>query len=347
MPRIKESVKKLLNKSKDSALLAVEIYNKPRATFRSYGYIVLMQIAWTSLLHAIFEKQNIKYFYKKNKVRYEKVSGDRKSWDLAKCVKEYYKKVNIPERKNLEFFIEIRNKIEHRFLPEIDEDIFGECQAMLINYEALLVKEFGENEYINENLVFSLQFSKILHKTQKEIVKNKKTSEYKDLSNFISKYRSGLRKDILASLNYNFRVYLIPKIANHKNSSDFALEFVKIDPSNSEEIEKFGHLIAAVKETQVPMNGLIAGKVASQVYDALKDKMPSGWKFTASSHHSRCWKYYNVRPRNNSQNPEKTNPKYCYYDSTFGQYGYTKEWVKFLIKKLSDQSEYKKVMAVK
>lgn len=347
MSRIKGDIKNLLNKSKDSALLAVEIYNKPRAAFRSYGYIVLMQIAWTSLLHAIFEKQNIKYFYKKNKVRYERISGDKKSWDLAKCVKEYYKNEDAPERKNLEFFIEIRNKIEHRFLPEIDEDIFGECQAMLINYETVLTKEFGDNESINENLVFSLQFSKILHKTQKDIAKNKRTIEYKNLSSFISRYRGGLKKETLSSLNYNFRVYLIPKIANHKNSSDFALEFIKFNPDNPQEVEKFSHLIAAVKETQIPMNGLIAGKVAKRVYEALKDGMPVGWKFNASSHHVRCWKYYKVRPVTGSQNPEKTISKYCFYDPTFSQYGYTNEWVSFLIKKLSDPSEYIKVMAAR
>ncbi len=347
MPRIKENVKKLLLKSKDSALLAVEIYNKPRTSFRSYGYIVLMQIAWTSLFHAIFEKQNIKYFYKKNSVRYERISGDKKSWDITKCIKEYYKKSNIPERKNLEFFIEIRNKIEHRFLPEIDKDIFGECQAMLMNYEELLAKEFGESESINENLVFALQFSKILHDTQEEIVKRKTTKEYRDISSFVSQYRKGLKRDVLSSLKYNFRVYLIPKIANHKSSSDFTLEFIKLDPLNPQKTQQFSHLIAAMKEVRVPMNGIKAGEVAKKVYDALKDKMPSGWKFNPSSHHVRCYKYYKVRPPKGSVSPEKTNLKYCFYDSTFDQYGYTDEWVKFLIKKLSDQSEYKKVMAVK
>lgn len=347
MPRTKAGVKNLLNKSKDSALLAVEIYNKPRVAFRSYGYIVLMQIAWASLLHAIFEKQGIKYFYKKNKVRYEKVSGDKKSWDLTKCVKEYYKNSNSPERKNLEFFIGIRDKIEHRFLPEIDNDIFGECQAMLINYESLLAKEFGEKESINENLVFSLQFSKVLHETQKNIEKIKKTAEYKTVSSFISDYRKALKKNILSSLNYNFRVYLIPKIANHKNSSDFALEFIKFDPANPKEVDKFSHLIAAIKEKQVPMEGYTAGKVAKKVYEALKDKMPANWKFNASSQHVRCWKYYNVRPANNSQNPKKTNSKYCFYDPTFNQYGYTEAWIKFLINNLPDKKRYKKIMATK
>lgn len=47
-------VKSCLDKALDSALLAVETYNKPAVKFKSGGYIVLMCIAWTSLLHGIF-----------------------------------------------------------------------------------------------------------------------------------------------------------------------------------------------------------------------------------------------------------------------------------------------------
>lgn len=347
MVRIKNSVKSLLSKSKDSALLAVEIYNKPRATFRSYGYIVLMHIAWTSLLHAIFEKKGIKYFYKKNKVRYKKISGDRQSWELSKCVKEYFSKADDPVRKNLELFIILRDKIEHRFLPEIDNDIFGECQAMLMNYEYILSKEFGENESINENLVFSLQFSKILHDSQKEVEKIKKSSDYKNVSDFISNYRKALKDDILSSLKYNFRVYLIPKIGNHKESSDFVLEFIKYNPVDKQANEKFSNLIVALKQNRVQADGFLAKKVAEKVYQSIKDKMPPGWKFNGSSHHVRCWKYYKVRPEKNSRKPENTNKKYCYYSSAFNQYVFTEEWVKFLIKKLPVASEYNKIMTVK
>lgn len=48
------NVKNCLNKARESALLAVETYNKPATSFKSGGYIVLMCIAWTSLFHAIF-----------------------------------------------------------------------------------------------------------------------------------------------------------------------------------------------------------------------------------------------------------------------------------------------------
>ena len=55
MPRgLPRAVKKCLEKSRDSALLAVETYNKPAIKFKSGGYIVLMVISWTALFHAIF-----------------------------------------------------------------------------------------------------------------------------------------------------------------------------------------------------------------------------------------------------------------------------------------------------
>lgn len=46
LPKI---LKSCLAKALDSALLAIETYNKPAIKFRSGGYIVLMNIAWTSL----------------------------------------------------------------------------------------------------------------------------------------------------------------------------------------------------------------------------------------------------------------------------------------------------------
>lgn len=347
MARTKVKVKQLLEKSKDSALLAVEIYNKPRTTFRSSGFIVLMHIAWTSLFHAIFEKNNTQYFHKKNKVRYVKVGGDRKAWELAECVKKYYGNNHPPERKNLEFFIKLRDKIEHRFIPELDHDIFGECQAMLINYEQLLSKEFGEENTINENLAFSLQFSKLLHSEQLRVFKKRQTEDYKNVKKFVSQYRRGLKKEILESLNYNFRVYLIPKVGNHKISSDFAIEFVKYDLSNQAEMGKYQKFVVAVKDRQVPIEGFRAGEVAKKVYDSLKSEMPMGWKFNPSSHHVKCWKYYKIRPASKDPNPDKTNANYCFYDKTFEQYGYTQAWIIFLVEKLRDKTEYTKIMKTK
>ena len=45
-------------------------------------------------------------------------------------------------------------------MPELDDLIFGESQSSLHNFEQILTEEFGEKHSINENLVYSLQFSK-------------------------------------------------------------------------------------------------------------------------------------------------------------------------------------------
>lgn len=142
MRGLPNDVKAALAKAKESALLAVETYNRPGISFRSGGYIILMVVAWTSLFHAIFLKNNVKPFHvevkKERYVRYVKIDGDNKAWELAECVKQFYKDQNPPVRKNLEFFVGLRNKIEHRSMPQLDDQLFGECQALLLNFEALI-----------------------------------------------------------------------------------------------------------------------------------------------------------------------------------------------------------------
>lgn len=70
---VPKKVRMSLEKALDSALSAVEMYNKPAVKFKSGGYIVLMCIAWTSLFHAIFIRKNIKPIYKeKDRNRYKK-----------------------------------------------------------------------------------------------------------------------------------------------------------------------------------------------------------------------------------------------------------------------------------
>lgn len=43
--RLPYKVRNMLEKAKESAMLAIEVYNKPATKFRSGGYIVLMCIA--------------------------------------------------------------------------------------------------------------------------------------------------------------------------------------------------------------------------------------------------------------------------------------------------------------
>src|SRR4051812_35576748 len=172
MPRRSADVTSNLQKAREAALLAVETYNRPGTAFRSSGFVVLMVISWTALFHAIFFKKKIKpYYHKKGSRRFEKVEGDYKTWELTECLQQFYKEQNPAIRKNLEFFIGLRNKIEHRFLPELDIEVFGECQAMLMNFESLLAQEFGPKQALGADFPFALQFSRLAQPEQQKAMR--------------------------------------------------------------------------------------------------------------------------------------------------------------------------------
>jgi hypothetical protein len=240
-------VKQLLKKSKDSAMLAVEFYNKPAISFKSEGFITMMLIAWNSLFHAYFLKNKIKPFYKrsdKRRPRYEiieeklsngKVIKEKKWWDISKCVKEYFKDDNKnPIRKNLDFFIPLRNMIVHRNIPELDETIYGECQALLTNFNDFLEKYFGEKNSIKSFLSFSLQFLKspknILEASRNEIIKK----DIKNVIDFIKAYRSTLTIEQFESPEYSFKAILI-QVKNHESRDVIPIKFVQYDQLTSEQ----------------------------------------------------------------------------------------------------------------
>jgi len=233
-------VKQLLQKAREAVMLAVEFYNKPSVSFKSEGYITMMIIAWTSLFHAYFLKNKIKPFYRKKRSgvkipRFEriietlsdgKVVWNYKWWDLSKCLKEYFKDDSgNPIRKNLEFFIPLRNMIEHRNIPLLDDPIFGECQALLINLNNFIERNFDKKYSIKNLLSFSLQLAKtptnILSASKDELKKYGANS----IVEFIKAYRSTLSTEQFESSEYSFKAVLI-QVKNHESKDSLPLKFI-------------------------------------------------------------------------------------------------------------------------
>ena len=290
----------VLQKAREAALLAVETYNRPGTAFRSGGFIVLMMIAWTALFHATFFKKKMKpYYHKKGSRRFERVEGDYKTWELAECVRQFFKDQNPAVRKNLEFFIGLRNKIEHRILPELDSEIFGECQATLMNFEAMLSEIFGGKYAVGPAFPFALQFSKITQPQQQSAMRAAAQKDLKSVRSFVEKFRSSLTDDVSGDQAYSYRVFLIPKVGTQAKSSDVAIEFVKYDPSKPEEMQQYERVVALIKPKQVSVANL-GGLKASQVVKQVAAKL--GKKFTLNTH-VKCWKHFNTRPSGTSATP--------------------------------------------
>ena len=336
MKRLPRDVKECVTKARESAILAVGTYNQPGVVFRSGGYIMLMVTAWTALFHAIFLRDGIKPFYVKVRkgryVRYKEIDGQWKAWELSECIKEYYKGSTTAERKNLEFIVGLRNKIEHRNMPELDDGIFGECQALLFNFETLLEKDFGSHFTLNESLSVSLQFSRTTPEGKARALRELQSRNYPSVREYVDRFRSGLSSDIEQSMEYSYKVFLIPKTGNHASSSDLAVEFIDVsalDEVAREDIERAITLLKT-RETAVAHPGHMK---PSQVATKVKEEI--GFKFGPNDH-TKCWKYFKVRPLVGSEDPKKCDVRYCQYDVPHSDYIYTDEWVEKLVTELSD-----------
>lgn len=318
--RLPKASKDLIYKAMDSATQAVSTYNDPRSAFRTGNFTVLMVIAWTSLMHAYFEREKVKYFYKNPNGRYIWIDGDKKAWELTKSVGEVFEE-NDPIKKNIELFARLRNKIEHRNLPALDKELIGECQALVLNFEDWLVEQFGEQYVLIDTLFVPIQLSRV--KRTLPISKNEQSA-----IKFVKDYRGLLEASVENSQQYSFKAYLVPKIGNHRSSSDLAIEFVKYDPSNAEEMEKYDKAIIAIKEKHVSVSNQDHLK-PSMVLDKLKQ---AGYDKNMNWHTS-MWRKYKVRPSRNTKNKASCKTEYCIYDKPHQDYLYSDAWVEHLITK--------------
>lgn len=318
--RIPKYTKGLLDKAQDSATQAVATYNDPRSSFRTGNFVVLMCIAWTSMLHAYFEKKKIKYYYKQENGRYVKVDGENKAWDLSKCVDEVFD-ANDPVRVNLELFVKLRHKIEHRNLPALDQELVGECQALVLNFEHWLVTNFGHNFSLMDTMFVPIQLT-----NKARVLPKSKLEE--NVVNFVKDYRNYIDSSVVNSQEYAFKAFLVPKIGNHRSSSDIAIEFVRYDSSNPEEMEKYDRAIVAIKEKHVPVvnqNVFKPSEVISRL-NKLGHDVNSHW-------HVEMWKKYKVRPPSKAKNKADCKTDYCTYDRAHSDYLYTDAWVQLLLEK--------------
>lgn len=328
----KGKTKSILDASIDSALLAVEIYNKPRTTFRSEGFISMMIMAWTRLFHAHFNNTiGDKYYYKKKNNRYDMIDGERKAWELSTCIKKYGK-LDARVGSNLNFFIKLRNKIEHRHIEkrEVDTLIFGECQSLLFNYESALIDFFGDAYSINEALVYSLQFSQIRTKNQERANRSALSKDLSEIVSFVMNYRNTLDEDTYNSQEYSIKLIQIPKISN-TNRADAAVEFVRWDTLSDEDKAAYEQLNVIIKDKTVKIEAANVGRLKpSEVIRKVNMVLKEKYNITQNLHVT-LYKLFKIRPANGADDPFETCAEFCLYDEPHNDYVYQEAWVSFLI----------------
>ena len=299
-----------------------------------------MNLAWLYLLHARFMRDKVDYrYWEKGHRRLVRIDGEPKTWELATCLAKQYPNADDPVRRNAEFFIQLRNKIEHRYEALIAVVIAGKIQAHVLNYEEACIGLFGTKEGLGDTLRFPV-FVSSLTPAAIESLKRTHRKLPKKATKFIHEYDASLPEAVQGDYRYDFRVLLLPQ-TGPKTDADAVIRFLREDEMTDEQRAARDVVQTITRKKLVPVQNMgkyKPGAVAHKVEDALKVR------FDAPSHHTRAWKYYEVRPEWTASNHEATDERYCVWDEPHEDYLYTEAWVRKLIRDLANPQKFADVV---
>ena len=139
---------KLLDKSKEAFLLAIETFNKPTIVYRLESFAYLICNAWELMLKAylIKTKGNESIYYKDNKNR---------TISLEKCIEKIFTNNKDPLRLNLEKILELRNTSTHFITEEYEMIYIPLFQSCIFNFNEKMLQfhNIDISLIVNENFL--------------------------------------------------------------------------------------------------------------------------------------------------------------------------------------------------
>jgi hypothetical protein len=241
---------RLVSQSQDAALSGVQVFNNPLIGFKSETFIVLMNIAWTYLLHAHYRRTGVEYRYytRVGKVRrFDRTEdGSYRYWDLPKCIAARESPLDSATSKNLEFLIGLRDEITHHMSPELDQYVSARYQACCLNYNRYIKDLFGARFGIDRHLSYSLQFQSL---SREQVATPTDADLPANVRSFITRFDSDLSPADLDSDRFAYRMLFVPKLVGKPGQADEVIEFLRPE---SELAQAVNRDLVALKEVERP-----------------------------------------------------------------------------------------------
>lgn len=303
--------KKLIDKSKEAFMMAIEVYNKPSIKYRVEGFSFFICNAWELMLkaHMLNTMGNDSIYYKDNQSR---------TITLENCIKKVFTNDKDPLRKNLEKIIELRNTSTHFITEEYEMIYIPLFQAAVFNFIEKIQAFHGVDmtEIIPQNFLTL-------------------TVSYNALN--VDEVRAKYPKEISERL-INTNEELKPVI--NENNERFAIRvdhyyYITKDKNRASTIVRVNNTaetsVKIVKQMQDPNDTYkyTAKKCCAEINRRL-EKLRINIKFN-SYHFNLFCKYFKI----------KENSKLCYIAKMFSQpqYSYSLQTIDFIIEEIKKDPE--------
>lgn len=332
-----------LDEARRQALVAIDFYNRPGDRRSFSDFIVHIHLAWQNLLHADRMRRKAEIFYRESGGRRlfkRNPDGSKKTWDLTQCLRREFKD-NDPIRANVEFFVGLRNHVEHRFQDSVLVAKAAEAHACIINFEAELIRRFGPRETLGSELKFPV-FVQSLSPSRYEEQRNLRRGLPATVSNFITEFQVGLPEDIRSDERFAYRLLLLP-MKGPKTEADLALNFVRQDDLSEEELQALlgqdGSVIVAEKYREAIHGDEMLPKAAAA---AVEERI--AFKFSVNNF-TRIRKEWQIGPAKSGDKEQL--PKsdgYCLYSPAFKQFVYRPKLVERMADAVDTAEKYQALL---
>jgi hypothetical protein len=330
--------------AREEASFAVQLYNDSARPRTFEGFVIHMHIAWLYLLHARFERDGVDYRYRDrdDPRKFVKVDGEYKRWELSRSAEQRWPEADHAVRKNIEFFIALRNRIEHRRARSsryLALAVSGHAQALLLNFEDELTSTFGVAHSMATKLRFPVFVGTFTTEGEASLREYQKKLPA-DLRRFIAEFSHGMPEALSSDRRFELRLRVVLQAAQ-RGEGDLAIQFSRWDDMTEAQkqaaVELSKHGMTIVREQKRPVTGVGLIKPA-EAERRVAAAIP--YKFN-SNHFLRARKIKRVRPEKVDKHPERTDEKYCIYDEFSREYGYTDAWISYLVTKCSSEKGFR------
>lgn len=229
-------IRRLVDKSIDSFLLAIEVINRPMLLYRSESFAFNICNAWEMLLKAeLVTKSDISAIYEKG--------SKSRTIPLNKCVETVFTDFNNPVKKNLLVIIKFRNKATHFITPEYDGLYTPFFQTNVFYF----IEHIKEVFNINLNDRLSKQFLTIaMDPIAISDIKALRKYDKETFRSFLHEKKELLRSSNEPGMTASFEV----RLKNVKKGEDLTFKFDKNSDMSAQVIDRLLDPSASHKHRQ-------------------------------------------------------------------------------------------------
>lgn len=304
-------VNRLLEKSKEAFVMAIEVYNKPTIKYRVEGFSFFICNAWELMLkaHMINKFGDGSIYYKDNPNR---------TITLENCLQKIFTNEKTPLRKNLMKIIELRNTSTHFITEEYEMVYIPLFQACVLNFVEKMQEFHGIDmtEVVPQNFLTLAVSMKAL-----------------DEATIRAKYPEEIAQKIITA-----NAELEPMIAENNQSFAIKIEHLHYITKDKSKATSFVHIekdaapgVKIIKELKDP-NNTHKYTMKNAIKEINRRLQSLGISFEINQYSFDLFnKVYGI----------KENPAFCYVHRQFAQpsYTYSMQAIDMIVAEIQKDSE--------